>query len=226
MKAQVPDADKPYAYSDFYQVHWYDWEKGDGYDFSPWENRGPSFYNDDDNPVIIGEMPAMDDNYFTEDAPAVTACGSLQPADSRSGGPSGVPPSAARDPPTPPRNAMPTPSSSAFEEAAADVRAGAPADESALRLLQQTTPAERLDLLDGLPRPHGPRRHLGHRAGAQRIGEAIGKEVRAQGGDFFAGVCVNLPRHPAWGRIQEAYGEDPLLLGAMGAVLTRVCAAT
>ncbi|MCD0483566.1 cellulase family glycosylhydrolase [Streptacidiphilus sp. ASG 303] len=67
LKAQVPDADKPYAYSDFYQVHWYDWEKGNGYDFSPWENRGPSFYNDDDKPVIIGEMPAKDDTYFTED---------------------------------------------------------------------------------------------------------------------------------------------------------------
>jgi beta-glucosidase len=55
----------------------------------------------------------------------------------------------------------------------------------------------------------------------ERIGEAIGAEVRAQDGNFFAGVCINLPRHPAWGRAQETYGEDPLLLGELGAALTR-----
>ncbi|KAM0270894.1 hypothetical protein ACHAQH_009255 [Verticillium albo-atrum] len=55
----------------------------------------------------------------------------------------------------------------------------------------------------------------------ERIGLAIGREGRAQGANFFGGVCVNLPRHPAWGRIQETYGEDPVLLGEMGAALTR-----
>ncbi|WP_151482061.1 beta-glucosidase family protein [Streptomyces albicerus] len=55
----------------------------------------------------------------------------------------------------------------------------------------------------------------------ERVGDAIGKEVRAQGGNFFGGVCVNLPRHPAWGRAQETYGEDPVLLGALGVALTR-----
>lgn len=55
----------------------------------------------------------------------------------------------------------------------------------------------------------------------ERIGEAIGAEARAQGANFFGGVCINLPRHPAWGRIQETYSEDPLLLGEMGAALTR-----
>lgn len=55
----------------------------------------------------------------------------------------------------------------------------------------------------------------------QRIGEAIGAEVAAQGGNFFAGVCINLLRHPAWGRAQETYGEDSLLLGEMGSALTR-----
>ena len=52
------------------------------------------------------------------------------------------------------------------------------------------------------------------------IGDAIGREARAQGANLFAGVCVNLLRHPAWGRAQETYGEDPVLLGAMGAALT------
>jgi beta-glucosidase len=55
----------------------------------------------------------------------------------------------------------------------------------------------------------------------ERVGEVIGRELRAMGGTFFGGVCINLPRHPAWGRSQETYGEDPYLLGEMGAALTR-----
>lgn len=55
----------------------------------------------------------------------------------------------------------------------------------------------------------------------ERVGLAIGAEARAQGANFFGGVCINLPRHPAWGRAQETYGEDPLLLGEMGAALVR-----
>ena len=53
----------------------------------------------------------------------------------------------------------------------------------------------------------------------QRIGDAIGRELRAQGGNLFGGVCINLLRHPAWGRAQETYGEDPFLLGKMGVAL-------
>ncbi|MFP6609445.1 MAG: glycoside hydrolase family 3 C-terminal domain-containing protein [Deltaproteobacteria bacterium] len=55
----------------------------------------------------------------------------------------------------------------------------------------------------------------------ERIGEAIGREARAQGSNFFGGVCINLLRHPAWGRAQETYGEDPRHLGEMGAALVR-----
>ncbi|HEV7623426.1 MAG TPA: glycoside hydrolase family 3 C-terminal domain-containing protein [Amnibacterium sp.] len=55
----------------------------------------------------------------------------------------------------------------------------------------------------------------------ERIGTAIGLELRAQTGNFFGGICINLPRHPAWGRIQETYGEDPLVLGTFGAALHR-----
>jgi len=50
----------------------------------------------------------------------------------------------------------------------------------------------------------------------QRIGNAIGIEAKAQGANFFGGVCINLLRHPAWGRAQETYGEDPYHLGQMG----------
>ena len=54
----------------------------------------------------------------------------------------------------------------------------------------------------------------------KRIGDAIGKEARAQGANYFGGVCINLLRHPAWGRSQETYGEDPFLLGEMAKALT------
>ncbi len=55
----------------------------------------------------------------------------------------------------------------------------------------------------------------------ERVGEVIGQEIRAMDGNFFGGVCINLPRHPAWGRIQETYGDDPYHLGEFGAALTR-----
>ena len=54
----------------------------------------------------------------------------------------------------------------------------------------------------------------------ERIGDAIGRELRAVGADLFGGVCVNVLRHPAWGRAQETYGEDPHHVGEMGAALT------
>ncbi len=53
----------------------------------------------------------------------------------------------------------------------------------------------------------------------RRIGEAMGIEIRAQGCTLSGAVCVNLLRHPGWGRAQETYGEDPHHLGAMGAAL-------
>ena len=52
-----------------------------------------------------------------------------------------------------------------------------------------------------------------------RIGVAMGAEARAQGCNLSGAVCVNLLRHPGWGRAQETYGEDPCHLGVMGAAL-------
>jgi beta-glucosidase len=54
----------------------------------------------------------------------------------------------------------------------------------------------------------------------RRVGEAIGAELRASGATFTGAVCMNLLRHPAWGRAQETYGEDPLHVGVMAAALT------
>jgi len=55
----------------------------------------------------------------------------------------------------------------------------------------------------------------------QRIGEAIALEARSFGANWVAAVCVNLLRHPGWGRAQETYGEDPVHVGAMGAACVR-----
>ena len=54
----------------------------------------------------------------------------------------------------------------------------------------------------------------------RRIGRAIGAELRAQGATYTGAVCMNLLRHPAWGRAQETYGEDPLHVGEMALALT------
>jgi beta-glucosidase len=55
----------------------------------------------------------------------------------------------------------------------------------------------------------------------ERIGDAMGVEARCLGANFMGSVCINLLRHPAWGRAQETYGEDPYHLGEMGAALVR-----
>jgi beta-glucosidase len=55
----------------------------------------------------------------------------------------------------------------------------------------------------------------------ERIGDIIGVELRTHGATFTGAVCINLLRHPAWGRAQETYGEDPVLVGELGAALTR-----
>jgi beta-glucosidase len=55
----------------------------------------------------------------------------------------------------------------------------------------------------------------------ERVGDAIGYEARAWTANLFGGVCINVLRHPANGRAQESFGEDPFLLGVMGAATTR-----
>ncbi|HKU43778.1 MAG TPA: glycoside hydrolase family 3 C-terminal domain-containing protein [Polyangiales bacterium] len=49
-----------------------------------------------------------------------------------------------------------------------------------------------------------------------RIGAAIGDETLASGNTMILAPTVNILRHPAWGRAQETYGEDPFLLGRLG----------
>ncbi|MHA1717280.1 MAG: glycoside hydrolase family 3 protein, partial [Promethearchaeota archaeon] len=55
----------------------------------------------------------------------------------------------------------------------------------------------------------------------EKIGNAMGIEARTLGANFYGGVCINILRHPSWGRAQETFGEDPFHVGMMGAALTR-----
>jgi len=55
----------------------------------------------------------------------------------------------------------------------------------------------------------------------EKIGEAMGLEAYHQGANCCGAVCVNIIRHPGWGRAQETYGVDHLLLGKMGSALVR-----
>ena len=55
----------------------------------------------------------------------------------------------------------------------------------------------------------------------ERIGAAIAREARSFGANWVAAACINLLRHPGWGRAQETYGEDPVHVGALGAAMTR-----
>jgi len=53
----------------------------------------------------------------------------------------------------------------------------------------------------------------------KQIGEVMSIEARSAGANYSGAVCINVLRHPAWGRSQETYGEDPFLLGEMGVAL-------
>jgi len=49
-----------------------------------------------------------------------------------------------------------------------------------------------------------------------RIGMAMGDELVAANYSMLLVPCVNILRHPFWGRAQETYGEDSYLLGRIG----------
>lgn len=54
----------------------------------------------------------------------------------------------------------------------------------------------------------------------RRVAAAIGAEARVHGANFWGGLCINVAPFPGWGRAQESYGEDPLLIGEMGSAAT------
>lgn len=55
----------------------------------------------------------------------------------------------------------------------------------------------------------------------ERVGEAMGRELRAIGGNVLLAPTINVLRHPSWGRSQETYGEDVHHLSRMGVGFVR-----
>jgi beta-glucosidase len=51
------------------------------------------------------------------------------------------------------------------------------------------------------------------------VGAVIGKEIRLQGGHISYGPVLDLAREPRWSRVEETYGEDPVLTGTIGAAM-------
>lgn len=55
----------------------------------------------------------------------------------------------------------------------------------------------------------------------EEVGRVIGKEVRLQGGHISYGPVLDLTRDPRWSRVEETFGEDPVLSGTLGAAEVR-----
>lgn len=54
-----------------------------------------------------------------------------------------------------------------------------------------------------------------------QVGEAIARESVGRGANVLLAPCINVLRHPRWGRAQETYGEHPLHLGLIGAAFVQ-----
>ncbi len=50
----------------------------------------------------------------------------------------------------------------------------------------------------------------------EKMGKVIGEELRLQGAHIAYGPILDLAREPRWSRVEETYGEDPILVARMG----------
>jgi beta-glucosidase len=55
----------------------------------------------------------------------------------------------------------------------------------------------------------------------RRMAAAIAQEARAQGAHIGYGPVLDLAREPRWSRVEETYGEDPVLNGQMGVAMVQ-----
>ncbi len=53
----------------------------------------------------------------------------------------------------------------------------------------------------------------------KEVGQVIAKEIRSQGGHISYGPVLDLTRDPRWSRVEETFGEDPVLSGVLGAAM-------
>ena len=56
-----------------------------------------------------------------------------------------------------------------------------------------------------------------------RVARVVATELRAVGCRQVLSPVLNLARDPRWGRMEECYGEDPLLAARMGVAFVRAC---
>jgi beta-glucosidase len=105
------------------------------------------------------------------------------------------------------------------------------------RLAMYRTPDDRLRGIRGLRFTDGPRgvnlgRSTAFPAAIARgatwdpeleelVGAAMGREAAARGANALGSTCVEVIRHPGWGRAQETFGADPVLIAALGAAHVR-----
>jgi beta-glucosidase len=54
-----------------------------------------------------------------------------------------------------------------------------------------------------------------------KMAETISREARLQGGHIGYGPVLDLAREPRWSRVEETYGEDPLLNSMMGTAMVK-----
>jgi len=55
----------------------------------------------------------------------------------------------------------------------------------------------------------------------EAVGSIISKEIRLQGAHIGFGPVIDLVRDPRWSRVEETYGEDPILSGTLAAAFIK-----
>lgn len=55
----------------------------------------------------------------------------------------------------------------------------------------------------------------------EKMGQVVAKELRLQGAHIGYGPVLDLAREPRWSRVEETYGEDPLLAATLGSALVK-----
>lgn len=55
----------------------------------------------------------------------------------------------------------------------------------------------------------------------EKMGAAISKEIRSQGAHISYGPVLDLVRDARWSRVEETFGEDPILAATLGAAVAR-----
>lgn len=55
----------------------------------------------------------------------------------------------------------------------------------------------------------------------EEMGRVIAKEIRLQGAHIGYGPVLDLARDPRWSRVEETYGEDPVLSATIGAAMVK-----